>query len=121
MAAKAGKSWKKGTSQFVRFELGKEHIALLKKAKADIPGMVAKMGELVSDGYSISYRWDSYSDSFACWIQPHSEDCENQGLILSGRGRTVEGAIAEALCKHHVLEGAWPVPEKRASMETWED
>lgn len=120
MSAKTKRSsWTQG--QFVRFELGKEHAQMLKKAKNDLPEMCSFIGKCIDCGYKFSTRYDQYGDCVAVWMQPDGTMEENKDLILSGRGRTFEGAMAEVLVKHLVLNGEWPRPEKKESVETWEE
>lgn len=92
---------------FVRLELTKEELVTYRKWREDVPTWLDILDRMVQDGYKFTIRWDDYSTSPAVFIFP-SEDSDNRGFILSGRGGSVAKALSEALFKHSVLlEGDW--------------
>lgn len=69
---------------------------------------------LVGSGYAISIKHDEYNDCEAAYITTQQEGNQNRALILSGRGRSVLTAAANALFKHFVLfDAQWPEATSR--------
>jgi len=69
---------------------------------------------LLEAGYAISIKHDDYNDCEAAYITTSQEGNPNKALILSGRGRSVVTAVANALFKHLVLfDAQWPEATSR--------
>lgn len=108
--------------EFIRCELTDAHKQDLKsRVKAGYDGW-DNLQSLIEDGYRVTVKYDTWSSSPACFIQQMAEDGDNQGCILSGRGRTVHGAILEALYKHFVVfDGVWPTASFKGQPIMWDD
>ena len=83
------------------------------KFKAWATSVAASLWELIDkltdDGYSLTVKFDSYTDAYACFIQTRDEKSSNYGYILTGRSRSGSMAIFAALYRHYVLfEADWP-------------
>lgn len=122
-------SGKKGTpstpydnAEFIRCELNEEQKQDLRKMKKDGWDGWDTLSGLADEGYRISIKYDTYSSSISCFIQQMREDGDNSGLILTGRGRSAQGAVMEALYKHSVIfDGVWPVASFKGKPVMWDD
>jgi len=108
--------------EFVRLELDKEQVAAYRIWREDIDGWSDILQEMIEDGYKFTLRWDDYSSSPAAFAFP-SDDHDNRGYILSGRGGSVLKALTELLYKHSaVLRGVWNAglsPKSRSDDPDW--
>lgn len=72
------------------------------------------VANLLESGYAVSIKHDDYNDCEASYITTSQAGNPNRALILSGRGRTVITALANALFKHFVLfDAQWPEATSR--------
>ena len=74
------------------------------------------LDRLLDDGYSVSLKYDSYTEAIACFIQNRDEKNVNAGFILTGRSRSGSMALLAAVYRHYVVfEQEWPVRESRSN------
>lgn len=95
-------------AKFVQRELTSDEQAdckLREFTESDFQNLVEKY----SEEYSITFKWDNYSNSPACFMRPIDPSHENTGYILTGRGSTFAKAFKQLLYKHEVLcgDGTW--------------
>src|SRR5215813_12431100 len=72
--------------QFVNYELDKQTQAQCKAWEMDEAGVFDAIHKETGNGYTFSLKWDSYSQSYACFMQQKTENGANSGFILTGRG-----------------------------------
>lgn len=108
-------------AQFVRYELSKEEKTRLKGEFAPTAEVGHIMHAFCEAGYKVTFKWDNYSNCYACFVQRADDGERNAGLILTGRGSLPLSALVEAAFKHGVLfDGDWPVPMTREQVEAWD-
>ena len=93
-------------ARFVQYELDEEQSRQCKAWQLDDSSLLLELLALVDDGYTVTARYDTFSDAYACWVQVRGDDSHvNNGLILSGRGSTPAKAIKQAIFKHRAMDG----------------
>lgn len=91
-------------AKFINRDLSADEKAKLKGMEftpEDFLNAVRKFGE----EYSITFKFDSYSNSPACFMRPLDSAHENAKYILSGRGSDFDKAFKQLLFIHEVLGG----------------
>jgi len=111
-----GKAARFDSSRFVQYELD---VAEGQKCKAwDVSGddLWGHVLGLVDDGYSVTFKNDSWSEAYACFVQVRGQDDHiNAGLVLAGRGSAPSKALKQAVFKMDAIGPSWvPYGEKRA-------
>lgn len=95
-------------SRFVQYELDAKELAECKGWDLDGDALWLEVLAFVDDGYSVSVKYDSYSNAYACFIQVRGQDDHvNAGLILSGRGSTPAKACKQAIFKARAIGPSW--------------
>lgn len=64
--------------------------------------------DALTESYRVTLKFDDYSGAYSASLTPLSEQNENWGYILTGRGSTALKALKQVLFKHHVLCGDKP-------------
>jgi len=115
--AKAGKQAARfDGSRFVNYELDLSEQAACKGWSVTADDLWGDVLALLDDGYSITAKFDSYSDAYACFVQVRGqEDHANAGLILTGRGSTPFKAVKQAIFKHRTIGPSWVQYAERRS------
>lgn len=94
--------------RFVQYELDEAERAACKAWDMDAAALFLAGAGLCDDGYTLTLKFDAYSDAYACFVQVRGEsEHVNAGLILAGRGSTPEKALKQALFKHHAIGPSW--------------
>jgi len=105
-------------SRFVQCELDDEQQRTCKAWQLDESSLLVELVSFTDDGYSITFRWDTFSDSYACWLQIRGDATHiNAGLILSGRGSSPAKAFKQAIFKHRLMEEDWRAWAERPKRE----
>ena len=97
-------SWTK--SEFIDPGLDADQKALLKAAKFDAQTADDSLSRVMDQDYKITVKWDDKGNAYAAWLIPLTDDHENAGSILAGRGSSPLKAIKQVLYKHHTFFGA---------------
>lgn len=94
---------------FIKRELNASEQAACKAQAFTVEQFAAQLEALMSQGYKVTFKWDDYSRSNACWISTGDKEHVNYGYILSGRGSTAQKALKQALYKHFncCADGVW--------------
>jgi len=105
------------SSRFVNYELDLAEQAECKGWDVPSDDLWKEVSALVDDGYSVSVKFDTFSEAYASFVRGGNTDGDpNSGLVLTGRGSTPAKAIKQAVFKHKKLGGQWgEFAEKRAS------
>lgn len=75
-----------------------------------IEGLNECIEGLLDNGYSVSVKWDTFNDCYACFITAPKSNDSPQSVILTGRGKSAVSAALGALFRHyHIFEGTWPI------------
>lgn len=102
--APAGDGWK----GFVNVELSDAQKPLVKALMSDMPRCWVVVWDLVDAGYKLTISNDATHNSYNVSMTCRNLKDRNMGLTLTGRGGTVEGAVASFVFKHSdILEGDW--------------
>jgi len=105
-------------ARFVQYELDEEQQRSCKAWKLDESSLLLELVSFNDDGYSVTFRWDTFSESYACWIQVRGDDTHpNNGYILSGRGSSPAKAFKQAIFKHRLMEERWAAFAERPKAE----
>ena len=84
--------------------------------------LMSLIDEAIDNGFKISIRHDEYSGGVCAWALPPTADKDKEGLILSGRARTVWGALATLMYTHAVaFRETWPVPHDHEDFSFFDD
>lgn len=92
-------------ARFVNYELDKAGQAACKAWKLTEEESFRAIQSLCDKGYAIAISFDTYSESYACWLRHKKGEGPNAGLILPGRGSTPAKAVKQALYKHFEVMG----------------
>lgn len=105
----AYKTQKNSEVFFVNYDLRKEEKDALKKIiDGDPSWLFTWLEKAVDDGYAFTVKKDTYNDCIGAFMRQTDEGGENQGLILTGRGKTAYAALCGCLYRHGVLfMGEW--------------
>jgi hypothetical protein len=77
---------------------------------------------LATEMYKLSMSYDTYHDAYVASATGKDPKSVNAGLTLTGRGGTLEGAVAAFWYKHDVvLEGDWSSVGVKGARDTDED
>lgn len=118
----SGKAPRFNDVEFIQCELSDEQKKDLKSRKKEGFDAWQLLDGLCEQGYRVTVKYDNWSSSMACFIQPIDEEHENANRILSGRGRTAEGAVLELLYKHFfIFDGVWPIASFKGKPVMWDD
>jgi len=94
-------------SEFVNLELSAEQKTKLRSWCVDPDELDAELEGLLSDGTKITIKWDDRNSCYAAFAFA-SDDSDNAGFILTGRGGGVSRAVRQLAFKHAVLlDGVW--------------
>lgn len=105
-------------ARFVQYELDEEQQRACKSWQLDESSLLLELVSFTDDGYSVTFRWDTFSDSYACWLQIRGDDTHpNAGFILSGRGSSPAKAFKQAIFKHRLMEERWAAFAERPKSE----
>jgi len=105
------------SSRFVNYELDAGQQAECKGWDISPDAVWKEVEALVDDGHTVSVKFDTFSESYACFIRGGNGDTDpHRGFILSGRGSTAWKSVKQALYKISVLDDNWAeYAEKRHS------
>jgi hypothetical protein len=93
--------------EFINLELDTTQIGEYRQWRQDLGDVSSVWAEVLEEGYRVNTKYDDYSGSYAAFIIP-SEQSENFGYILTGRGGNPYRAVSEALFKFKfLLPGGW--------------
>jgi len=107
---------------FINYELDAVQQKACKAQDVSEADVFAKIKELVDDGYTFSFKFDSYSEAYACFMRQSRDDGSNRGFILTGRGSSPYKCCKQLLFKHYVcLDGAWGDYAERGGIDTIDD
>lgn len=88
-------------SEFIDPGLDAGQKVLLKSAPFDGQTADDSMARVMDQDYKLTVRWDDKSNAYAAWLIPTTDDHENAGSILCGRGSSPLKAVKQVLFKHH--------------------
>ena len=91
------------SSSFVKRELSADEKNACKLWAVDGNELWDLLDKAQESGYKFTFKFDSFSNSPACWMHPTSGDNPNEGWILTGRGSTPAKALKQALYKHYTM------------------
>jgi len=95
-------------ARFVQYELDEAERQSCKGWSLDGDQLWLEVLALLDDGYTLSCKWDTFSESYACFVQIRGNDQHpNAGLILTGRGSTPAKACKQAIFKHKAIDASW--------------
>jgi len=95
-------------AQFVNYELDKTAQAACKAWDLSESAALQCVMDLVDRGYSVTLKYDDYSDAYTAFLRPGIGAKENVGLILTGRGSSPYKALKQVLFKHYeVMAETW--------------
>lgn len=93
---------------FVNYDLTDEERASCKRYLDSAEQWAAAVEAVVVAGYALSVKPEGDGEAFAAFLRAPSRDCDNSGLILSGRGSTPVKAVRQVLFKHlRVMAEDW--------------
>jgi len=96
------------SSRFVQYELDQAEQAKCKAWSVSADDLWGHVVALADDGYSVTLKYDGFSESYACFIQVRGQgDHVNAGLILTGRGSEPKKALKQALFKMDAIGPSW--------------
>jgi len=105
-----GDGWK----GFVNVELSDAQKPLVKALMSDMGRVWTTVWDLVDAGYKLTISNDPTHNSYNLSMTCRNAKDRNNGLTLTGRGGTVEGACASFVFKHSdILEGDWTTQSAR--------
>lgn len=98
-----------GWKGFVQVELNEAQKMQVKALRDNaMPQVWANVVGLIDEGYKLSLSFDTYNDAYVCAVTSKDVDSPNNGLTLTSRGGTLDGAVASFWYKHtSVLDGVW--------------
>lgn len=95
-------------SRFVNYELDLAEQAQCKGWDVSSDDLWSEVLSLVDDGYTVSLKFDTFSEAYACFIQVRGQDDhQNSGFILTGRGSTPAKAFKQAVFKSRAIGPSW--------------
>lgn len=93
---------------FVQYELDKTQQEACKNHEVTSDQLFDELLAFISDGYKVTFRYDSYNECYSTFMQSGGEGGPNAGYILTGRGSTPLKAFKQLVYKHRVcLDGEW--------------
>jgi len=96
------------SNRFIQYELDTAQQAQCKGWVISSDDLWAEVLSLVDSGYTVSLKYDTYSEAYACFIRGGDQDGNpNSGFILSGRGSTPAKAFKQACFKHGAIGPSW--------------
>lgn len=96
------------SSRFVQYELDAAETAKCKAWDVSSDDLWGHILALVDDGYSITLKYDNWSEAYACFVQVRGQDDHvNAGLVLTGRGSIPTKALKQALFKMDAIGPSW--------------
>lgn len=96
------------SSRFVQYELDEDERLKCKQWSLSCDDLWMELLALCDDGYSVSVKFDAYSEAYACFVQVRGDtDNPNNGLILTGRGSTPFKSVKQAVFKHKSIGPSW--------------
>lgn len=100
----SGDGWK----GFVNVELTDAQKPLVKASMSDMARLWTTVWDLVDAGYKLTISNDAQHNSYNVSMTCRNPKDVNAGLTLTGRGGTIEGAVASFVFKHSdILESDW--------------
>lgn len=103
-----GKAARFDSSRFVQYELDAAEAQKCKAWDVSADDLWGHVLALADDGYSITFKFDSWSEAYACFVQVRGQDDHvNAGLILTGRGSTPSKALKQACFKMDAIGPTW--------------
>lgn len=97
-----------GWKGFVNVELNEVDKAQVRALVNDMNAVWYVVWDLVDRGYKLTISFDASHDVYNCSMTCRADREPNQGLTLSGRGGTVQAAVASFVFKHQtLLGGSW--------------
>lgn len=107
-SGKISKTTRFDSSRFVQYELDSIETARCKAWELSADDLWGHVLALVDDGYSVTLKYDSWSEAYACFVQVRGQDDHpNAGLILAGRGSGPSKALKQALFKMEAIGSSW--------------
>jgi hypothetical protein len=105
-------------SRFIQYELDVAEQAECKGWDVSPSDQWSEVSALVDSGYTVSLKFDTFSEAYACFIRGGDKDGDpNSGLILSGRGSTPAKAFKQACFKNAKIGPDWSeFAEKRTAV-----
>jgi len=101
-------------AEFINLELDAKHKPEFHAFRKDLESVNLVFTEMLEDGYKLSCSYDNRNECLAAYAFP-SDEHDNAGYILTGRGGTALSALAELLYKHSVLmDRNWPAFAERS-------
>ncbi len=95
-------------AEFVQYELDKAAQASCKAWNVSADALLQSVLGLAEQGYSVTLKWDTYSQAHSAFMRLAGGTGPNEGLILTGRGSTPEKALKQLMYKHfEVMHEAW--------------
>lgn len=117
-----GKATRFNEAQFIQYELDVDQQRECKAWTVSESELFDDVFALIRDGYKFTLKWDSWSRSDACFMQPADPDGPNAGYILTGRGSSPFKALKQCVYKHRVcLDGEWGGYAERRGGDTIDD
>lgn len=96
------------SSRFVQYELDASQVAACKGWSVDRDNIWDEVLALADEGYSLTVKFDTYSNAYACFIQVRNDPAHpNADLVLVGRGSEPWKAVKQAAFKHHAIGPSW--------------
>lgn len=106
------------STRFVQYELDATQIAACKAWDVSTNDLWGHILSLADDGYSVTFKFDSWSEAYACFIQVRGQDDHvNTGLILTGRGSEPHKALKQAVFKMDAIGPSWVQFGERRKVE----
>lgn len=103
-------------SEFINVNLNDVENADKHNEIPDYGALFDMINEEIENGYKITAKWDERGNCVSVFMQPTSEEHENAGFILTGRGGTAASALRECIyCHRTVLQGNWQNARTRNS------
>jgi hypothetical protein len=110
-------------AQFDRHELTEAEKKQLKAIMAgDDWTFLSELQRALEHPVKVTLNWDTYGDCWGCWITSPTKP-GSPNVILTGRGRTVEKAFAEAWYKlWYTYDGVFPeAAAHRSKQKSWDE
>ena len=96
------------SARFVQYELDRAEQAQCKAWDVDAGSVWQEVLALVDDGYSITVKFDTFNDAYACFVQVRGDPSHvNANLILTGRGSEPWKAVKQACFKSRAIGPSW--------------
>jgi hypothetical protein len=93
---------------FIQYELDKVASTACKAWNCDEVAAFHALHGLADAGYSVTLKYDTYSEAYASFMQQKGDEGPNSGFTLTGRGSTPYKALKQLLFKHfEVMAQTW--------------